>query len=360
MKVLLISHMPPPTTGIGSWTRRVLENGIPNYEIGFVNSNMIGGRDPFQNTQINILDEIRRNFKIWSGEAKELRGNKEYKVVHTNISCTLMGMFRETVTGIIAKRYGRKFIVHCHCTVPNVENSRFKKFVFSVFAKIVDGFIVLNSQSEKFVKRYTKRPVQIIPNFVCESELPEKMQREVNAQLKNALFVGGVSPDKGCDTIIQSAGSMPEVDFHLVGIVSEEIKSMTIPKNVKLYGNQSKEFVHQIMEDSDVFIFPSRFFGEGFSVALVEAMSTGLPCIVTDWAANVDMIGHHGEGGIIVPQRNPEVMVETLRTLEDQEIRQKMSDRNVDTVIKNYTAKIVLKQISEFYTTVLDYKNIGR
>ena len=65
MKVLLISHYPPPAGGIASWTKRVLEIGLPNgWDVVHINSNMIGGRDPFKNTKISIKSEIIRSFKI--------------------------------------------------------------------------------------------------------------------------------------------------------------------------------------------------------------------------------------------------------------------------------------------------------
>ena len=53
--VLLISHLPPPATGIGSWTKRVLDIGLPdNWNVFIVNSNTINGRDPFRSTKRSI------------------------------------------------------------------------------------------------------------------------------------------------------------------------------------------------------------------------------------------------------------------------------------------------------------------
>lgn len=354
-KVLLISHMPPPTTGIGSWTERVLECGIEGWDIGFVNSNMIGGRDPFKNTKIKLLDEIKRNYSIWKNEIRELKADREYKVVHTNIPCTVNGMLRESITGIIAKVFHKKFIVHCHCTLTNVENTNFKRFVFRIFSCVVDGYIVLNKSSEAFVKRNCRKKVKIIPNFVKKTELPLLESREIRKKVKDVLFVGGVSPDKGCDTVIEAAKTLPEYVFHFVGIVSSEIKNMDIPQNVIFYGNKDKDFVKDIMMKSDVFVFLSRFYGEGFSVALVEAMSSGLPCIVTDWAANADMIMPNG--GVVVPQKSPKVFSEKIKELDnDWEFRKIASASNINKVHDLYVEDVVLTSISDFYNTVCDAK----
>ncbi len=350
-KVLLISHMPPPTTGIGSWTRRVLESGLKNWDVGFINSNMIGGRDPFNNKRISLVTEIKRSFIIWRKEVNELKKDKSYLLVHTNIPCTLNGMVREFFTGMIAKRYGKKFIVHCHCTLPNVENTVIKKFAFKIFSFCVDGFIVLNGSSEEFVKKICKKPVEIIPNFVHESELPQKSEQHFNNRIQNVLFVGGVSPDKGCDTLIEAAALMPDIKFHLVGIISEEIKQMKKTPNVILYGNKDKEFVRDIMLSADIFIFLSRFYGEGFSVALVEAMAAGLPCIVTDWAANKDMVSPNG--GIVISQKSPHELVEAINYYNSNiELRVKASKFNISKVRNSYVDTIVLDKITEFYNSI--------
>jgi len=351
MKVLFISHMPPPTTGIGSWTKRILAAGFPGgWEIGFVNSNMIGGRDPFKNTKIKLTDEIKRSFAIWREEKRALKRDPAYAVVHTNIPCTVFGMIRETVTAMIAKRYGKKFVLHCHCTVPNVVNKGYKRAFMKFLLTFCDGVIVLNMRSLECVQKLTKRPVRIIPNFVSENELADSKNREILPKIKNALFVGGVTPEKGCDTIIEAAKKLPDIRFHLVGTVSDEIRKMEISKNVVFYGNQSGEFVGKILLKSDVFLFLSRYFGEGFSVALTEAMGAGLPCIVTDWAANADMI--ENQGGLVIGQKDPAALINALKKLDDPAIREKASAWNIRKVGRCYTDRVILPQFSTFYEEI--------
>lgn len=201
MKVLLISPTPPPAGGIASWTARVLQIGLPrNWEIVHINSNMIGGRDPFKNIKISFKDEAIRSINIWKKELEALK-DKDIKVVHTCIPCTLFGMLRETVTGIIAKMNGKKFILHCRCTVPNVVNTSVKKMVFRMLGKFCDSIIVLNQKSKVFAERNTKSYVILIPNFVADSEFIDLSERDYNKFIDIA-YVGGVTAEKGCDIII--------------------------------------------------------------------------------------------------------------------------------------------------------------
>lgn len=351
-KVLLISHYPPPSGGIASWTKRLLQIGLPRgWEISHINLNTINGRDPFQNTKRNFKDEYVRCRNIWRQEIDRLKNDKDISVVHTCIPCTAFGMMRETITGLIAKRYGKKFILHCRCTVPNVVHNTFQRLLFRILGSLCDGIIVLNTRSYDFARKYSKAQVSLIPNFVVEDELVSCEDASVKEQLRDVIYVGGVTVEKGCDTILAAAKQLPDMKFHLVGGPSPELKAAEKPENVILYGDQKKEFVQEILPTADVFLFLSRYWGEGFSNALAEAMAAGLPCVVTDWAANADMI--EGQGGVVIPQQNAQALVQALDSLREQSVRQSMRDWNVNKVKTTYLAPVVLEQMTKFYEQVI-------
>ena len=354
-KVLLISHFPPPAGGIATWTKRILSIGLPDgWGIDHVNSNTINGRDPFKNTKRNIKDEYIRSKNIWKQEKEFLQKDKDIKVVHTNIPCTVFGMLRETVTGKIAKKYNKKFILHCRCTVSNVVNSKLKIFFWKRLTKYCEGIIVLNSKSYEFAKKYSKKSnVKLIPNFVMESELTFDYNKKINDKIKNVTYVGGVTPEKGCDVIVKAAEKLSNIEFNLIGIVSKEIKEMNIPKNVILHGNHDNEYVKNALMKADVFTFLSRYWGEGFSNALVEAQAAGLPCIVTDWAANADQI--ENSGGIVVPKNDVDAYVDAIRKLDgDFKFRENASKWNVQKVKSRYIDSVVLSSYTKFYNELIE------
>lgn len=351
MNVLLVSMYPPPTGGIASWTKRFLEFDLPNgWKIINVNSSAIGSRS-VENSKRPLRYEILRCFKVWKDVLRALRKEK-IDIIHICIPCTPTGIAREIVTAMFSKIARKPVILHCHSTLPNVVNGRFKLAFFKFICKFCDGIITLNSNSTDFAKKHTKSIVRQIVNFVSLSEMKGVEKRKYRQELKDALYVGNVLPTKGCDIIIDVAKKMPNIKFHMVGPVSLEIKKLEHSDNVIFYGNQKRERIKDFMANADVFLFPSRFYAEGFSCALLEAMSAGLPCVVTDWAANADMIGNN-EGGVVMKDNSEKSLIEAIESIADSKTREKMGKRNFEKASNDYNENIIIRQYTKFYEDLI-------
>jgi glycosyltransferase involved in cell wall biosynthesis len=74
-----------------------------------------------------------------------------------------------------------------------------------------------------------------------------------------------------------------------------------ISSQVRFCGLQSD--VRPFYQAADIFTLSSQFI-ETFSVAALEAMSMGLPCVLTDVGGAYEMI-LEGMNGYLVPPRNP-------------------------------------------------------
>lgn len=220
-----------------------------------------------------------------------------------------------------------------------------------VYRKTVcDCVMVLNQKSKDFVESMCCTKIQIIPNFVEGVEVENSHM--IRDEVKRVLYVGGVIESKGCMDLIEVAKAFPHIEFRLVGNPELAIKAAEeMVPNVTLLGAQPHDIVHEELMCADVFAFLSYFPGEGFSNALVEAMACGLPCLVSDWAANADMI--EKKGGEVVPIRDPHACIQALERMMPKEVRNKQSAFNLWKVQKAYVDSVVLDQYVDCYESIV-------
>jgi len=106
-------------------------------------------------------------------------------------------------------------------------------------------------------------------------------------------------------------------------------------------------FYHQL----SFFISPSD--AEAFPNVVAEAMSCGLPCIVTDVGDSALIVG---DTGIIVPPNHPEAIAEAcitfLKLSQDQ--RKKLSNKARDRVLTHFTIKKMIESYHQLYISLKD------
>ena len=354
MKAILLAPLPPPAGGIAGWTVRMMNAELKNgWEISVVDEKVIGDRQVFgDKSKRNLFNEIKRCFKIWSNLKKELK-DPSAKVVHSCIPSITSSMMREYVCALITKFYKRKFVIHFRCTVPNTTKGKLGVFMLKRLCNKSDLILSLNTQTNEYLSKITKTPYHLIPNFISKNELMERAV--ISSEIKTVLYVGGVIEEKGAYDILNVAKAFPDIEFRLVGksesAVEEYAKNENI-QNAVFTGPKDREEVKEELKNADVFMFLTYFRGEGFSNALCEAMAAGLPCIVSDWAANADMIGQ--DGGAVVKVKDIDATIRALKDMLPQNVREKQSVANMEKVKKYYVDDVVIDQYVDAYENVLN------
>ena len=110
--------------------------------------------------------------------------------------------------------------------------------------------------------------------------------------------------------------------------------------------------IPEILSQSDIFVFPS--LREGLPVSLMEAMASGLPCIVSDIRGNKDLIDN-GKGGYLIGPTDYIKYSNTLKNLVMSSNEQnKMRLYNLNK-IKMFDKKIIGSRMMKIYD---DFKTI--
>ena len=80
------------------------------------------------------------------------------------------------------------------------------------------------------------------------------------------------------------------------------------------------------MQESSIFVFPSRY--EGFGLVLIEAMINGLPCISFDCPYGPSEIIKNGHDGFLIPNGNIQAMADKICYLiENENVRKEMGKK---------------------------------
>lgn len=349
MKVAILAPLPPPTGGIGTWALRV-EKGLPAHgcDVVLVDEGLIGGREFFgEKAKKSLPQEWKRCLIIWSRLRVALE-DQEIQVVHANIPASLGGMLRELVCLHIARLANRKFILHFHCTLDDGLVSGLQAFLLKAICLRADGIVTLNSKSRDYVAHITGVEPWMLPNFISSSEIVASKSYE--GPVRRVLFVGGVCEDKGIYDYFAVARRFPDVEFMAVGRIEQGVADVA-PANVILTGPLDHSEIASALAEADVFFFLSHYQFEGFSVALTEAMAAGLPCVVTDWAANADMVG--GGGGFVVQPCDTDACEQALKALDDPCLRRCQGERNIEKAKEEYSEDIVLEQYIKLYKQLI-------
>lgn len=92
---------------------------------------------------------------------------------------------------------------------------------------------------------------------------------------------------------------------------------------------------------------------EATSLALVEAMSCGKPCVVTDSGGNSGVVKDSVSGFVVAPQDENAIADAVERLMTDKELYQKMSDAAKDIYEAEFTAKVMTKNTEKVYEDII-------
>lgn len=150
----------------------------------------------------------------------------------------------------------------------------------------------------------------------------------------------------------------PETRFIVVGDGTDRVrlenltKVLGVESAVIFTGMVEEDRMSRLLRASDIYVSTSRM-DAGLAASTAEAMATGLPVVQTDNSDNAYWTPH-GEGGLLVPNENPEAVADAvIHLLNSPDIRLRMGKRNRQMIMNEYNMDIEMKRIEEEYKRIL-------
>lgn len=138
----------------------------------------------------------------------------------------------------------------------------------------------------------------------------ELVENDANTKLR-VLFVGSMTQRKGLSDLFDAIKLVDSSNVELVvlGSLAAPLSFYSNQLNFTYEPTRSNDMVLELMRTCDVFCLPSIV--EGRALVIQEAMSQGLPIIITANTGAEDLV-QNGETGFLVPIRNPEAIAEKI------------------------------------------------
>jgi glycosyltransferase involved in cell wall biosynthesis len=170
---------------------------------------------------------------------------------------------------------------------------------------------VSNVTKQALERNYGIHNVIVIPNGVDIDFFKPIAQNSLCNSENNIAFIGRLVPEKRVDDIIRMSAILIheyglKINVHILGDgalkaeLTERSRKLNTSTNISFHGYVSERKKAEILKSSKIFVLPSA--REGFSIAALEAMASGLPVVAAKpkypEAWGVSEIVHNGTNGL--------------------------------------------------------------
>ncbi len=248
------------------------------------------------------------------------------------------------------------------------DNCKFKmrRFYFLKLLKYVDEITVNVTKNKDLVKKCFHRDAKV---FYCGVDVNKDLNKHEQIQDKNKLnlFSSGVFfPYRNYETLIQVVDKFRqnEIDVHLNIMGSTEfdksytskiknmISDMKLDDYITIWGQVDEKKYVELHNNADIFLFIN--INQSWGLAVFEAMSCGLPVIVSESVGAIELLEDEKDAIIVNPENVDKVYDEIIKLMENNEYYKKISNSAYEAVKKFtwdnlYSSKMLklFKEINE-------------
>mgnify|MGYP004498508895 CR=1 FL=1 len=243
-------------------------------------------------------------------------------------------------------------------------NSRFNfpPWLFRLLDRKVDAYVAIGPACAALIRRHARRHVADIINAASE-DFRVAAPRRAAAQDFTVLSVGALTAQKDYPTLIRAASILDRAARHrgrrvrvrvagggpLMDALRTRIAEEGVDDVVELLGPRSD--VSELMSRADVFANSSHY--EGLPIAVLEALSSGLPIVATDVPGNGDLI-RDGANGLLVPPSDPQALADRLmQVIEDDALYASLSAGAIGAASR-FTIGACAEQHLELYAALVE------
>ncbi|MGU8899149.1 glycosyltransferase family 4 protein [Clostridium perfringens] len=349
IRVLIIGSDLSVKGGITSVIKSFLESNLTDVEFKLLPTYVEG-------------NSFRKIIFYIKGIIKYLKAifRKEFDIAHVHMSYK-GSFFRKLLIIKISNLFGVKSILHLHGSEFEVfyesSCSIVKKLIRNIFDSS-DYVIVLGEKWREIISTISSNNNIIVFNNAIN--IP-KLKSCWNDENINILFLGVIIKRKGIYELIDAIKILNDegfikqknLRFFIGGTGPEEnglkklIKCYKLEENINMVGWVDGKLKKDLLMNSQLFVLPS--YNEGLPVAILEAMSYGVPVVATD-VGSISEVVIDNCTGILIKEPNGKVISKAIKQLvENKKVWEEYSDSCKKIINEKFNDKEYFRKFYDLY-----------
>lgn len=310
------------------------------------------GRANLANASAALTDALR----LWR-VVRRLR--PRITVVHTT-GHPILPVLRAAALAAAARAAGSVCVVHLHAQELSTRHRGMARG-YRLLLRLSSGVVVLDEEAAAQILAWTPTAsVAVIRNGVDTDRFTPGKASESGLRL---VFVGTVGQRKGVADLLAAMRRLPEdVTCDVVGGGAEEgaptfaeifadAADLRAADRVTMHGELDREATIEVLHAASAFVLPSR--AEGMPMALLEAMSCGLPVLVTD-VGSMGQIVRDAHCGMVVSAGDVDGLLEQVGVLrDDRAMREGLGAAARAAAVSRFAIGECIDQTLAFYRRVV-------
>ena len=151
-----------------------------------------------------------------------------------------------------------------------------------------DGIVTVSETTRDLITQHTltRRPVTVVfnaANTVTDAAATAARSRRA-PETGRLVYMGSFMPYKNVDTLVRAVAQLPEHELHLMSRITpaerSRLKGLAPGARLVFHDGVTDAEYLEVLASATALVTASR--DEGFGIPLVEAMSLGIPVIVSD------------------------------------------------------------------------------
>jgi|KBSMisStandDraft_5_1062788.scaffolds.fasta_scaffold127993_2 glycosyltransferase involved in cell wall biosynthesis len=295
--------------------------------------------------------------KAWVRVAVLLR-KLDSPLVHVQ-TASHASFWRKAVVCLMARTAGRPYIVHVHgggfLRFYEHECGRIgRRLIHSTLAHAAIVIALSDEWRDRLLKICPTARVEVLHNAV---RIPDADRAQPCADRNQTLlFLGHLLPEKGVYELLkafaQLAKRFPDLRLVLGGVgqadtVRALASQLGVSERVELPGWLGPESKSAALAASTIFLLPS--YSEGMPMALLEAMSWGVPVIATP-VGGIPQIVKHEANGLLIPPKDVGALTTAIeRLLQDPALRIRLGSAARTTIVSGFSLEDAMRKLDNIY-----------